>query len=279
MARLVINLLGCFQVSRDGNPLTGIVSDKGRALLAFLALEADRSHRREALAEMLWLNQPHPNGLANLRQTLHRLRRYLEEPSTSPPILLISPHEITFNCNSDCWLDVAEFNQLLSIVDIHHQADLIVCETCLWHLQCAADLYKGDLLAGFSLPDTPHFDWWLLAKVEEYHRLALVMLDRLVIHFKQSGDYFTASHYAQRAIELEPWRERSHRMKMRALALAGNPGAAIHQFETLSKILALEMGIEPSKKTKDILDQIRLGRVRSLSNLEDEYQLMEPLTV
>jgi len=279
MAQLVIQLFGCFQVSLDGRPPTGIISEKGLALLAFLALESDRPHRRGSLAEMLWPNQPYPDGRANLRQTLHRLRLYLDEPGTSPPVLLVSPQEITFNCNSDCWLDVAEFNRLLGIADIHHQVDLILCDASLQHLQNAADLYKGELLADFSLPNTPHFDWWLLAKVEEYHRLALLTLDRLVIHSKQNGDYSAACHYAQRAIELEPWRERSHRMKMRALALGGNLGAAIHQFESCRKILALEMGIEPSTKTKNLLDQIRLGSVQSLSNLEDEYHLMEPLAV
>jgi DNA-binding SARP family transcriptional activator len=146
-------------------------------------------------------------------------------------------------------------------------------------LQNAAALYHGDLLAGFSLPNTPHFDWWLLAKVEEYHRLALLMLDRLVIHLKQNGDYTAASQYAQRAIDLEPWCERSHRMKMRALALGGNSGAAIRQYKACREILAAEMGIEPSTKTKNLLEQIRLGHVQSLSNLEDEYRLIEPLAV
>ena len=68
-------------------------------------------------------------------------------------------------------------------------------------------------------------------------------------------------------------------MKMRALALGGNPGAAIRQYETCRRILAAEMGTEPSAKTKKLLEQIRLGCVQSLSNLDDQYQLIEPLTV
>ena len=85
MASLVIKLLGCFQITLEGQPLTGMISDKGRALLAFLALEADRPHRRETLAEMLWPKRPNPKGRVNLRQTLHRLRRYLDEARTSAP--------------------------------------------------------------------------------------------------------------------------------------------------------------------------------------------------
>ena len=40
MARLSIKLLGGFQVSLYGQPVTGMLSAKGRALLAYLALTA-----------------------------------------------------------------------------------------------------------------------------------------------------------------------------------------------------------------------------------------------
>ncbi len=277
MARLVIKLLGCFQVSIDGRPQTGILSDKGRALLTYLALEADRPHRREALAELLWPNRPHPEGRANLRQSLHRLRQSIDDTGTCAPALLITPQEVQFNCSNDCWLDVSEFRQSLNTAINHHQTDLILCEVCLRQLQNAAELYQGDLLAGFSLPDCLDYDWWLLSKVEEFHRQAVYILEWLVIHSKQKGNYSIASQFAQRAIELEPWRERSHRMKMRALALAGNPGAAIHQYEICCQILAKEMGIGPSEKTRNLFEQIRQGRVLSLSNLEGGYWLRQPI--
>ena len=47
MARLEINLLGSFQVSLDGKPVSGFDSDKVRGLLTYLAVEADQPHRRE----------------------------------------------------------------------------------------------------------------------------------------------------------------------------------------------------------------------------------------
>ena len=39
-------------------PVTAFASNKVRALLAYLAVEADRPHRREALAGLLWPEQP-----------------------------------------------------------------------------------------------------------------------------------------------------------------------------------------------------------------------------
>ena len=53
MSRLDIMLLGPFQATLDGKPLTGFHSNKVRALLAYLAVEADRPHHREVLAGLL----------------------------------------------------------------------------------------------------------------------------------------------------------------------------------------------------------------------------------
>jgi hypothetical protein len=50
MAQLSIRLLGPFQVTVAGEPATGFATDKARALLAYLVVEAGRPHRREALA-------------------------------------------------------------------------------------------------------------------------------------------------------------------------------------------------------------------------------------
>jgi len=50
MARLSLHLLGTFWVGLAGEPLTAFGYDKVRALLAYLAVEADRTHRREAMS-------------------------------------------------------------------------------------------------------------------------------------------------------------------------------------------------------------------------------------
>ena len=53
MAHLSLTLLGPFQASLDGQPITAFRYDKVRALLAYLAVESDRPHRRETLAGLL----------------------------------------------------------------------------------------------------------------------------------------------------------------------------------------------------------------------------------
>lgn len=51
---LSLHFLGTFQAIRDGQPLTRFRSERSRALLAYLAVESDRPHRREVLSTMFW---------------------------------------------------------------------------------------------------------------------------------------------------------------------------------------------------------------------------------
>ena len=50
MASLRVKLFGPFEVSLDGQAVIGFDSDKVRALLAYLVVEADQPHRREKIA-------------------------------------------------------------------------------------------------------------------------------------------------------------------------------------------------------------------------------------
>ena len=55
MARLAISILGGFEATLDGAPVV-VPKKKARALLAYLSLNAGRSHSREKIAALLWGN-------------------------------------------------------------------------------------------------------------------------------------------------------------------------------------------------------------------------------
>lgn len=80
MAPVQIALFSSFEATRDGQPIPGLTSSKIQALLAYLALEADRAHPRETLAALLWPDHSGHNAMQNLRQSLSRLQRALEVP-------------------------------------------------------------------------------------------------------------------------------------------------------------------------------------------------------
>ena len=74
MAHLSVCLLGPFEVTLDGESVTGFESDRVRALLAYLVVEADRPHRRDMLAGLLWSEWPDQAARTNLRNALVNLR-------------------------------------------------------------------------------------------------------------------------------------------------------------------------------------------------------------
>src|SRR5512135_3563413 len=127
MAHLALGLLGSLQVMVANMPVTSFESDKGRALLAYLAVEANQPHRREALLGLLWPDCPEDIARRNLRQTLYNLRQAIGDRTANPPYLLITHDEIQFNMTSDHILDVATFNALLAASKAHAHSQLERC--------------------------------------------------------------------------------------------------------------------------------------------------------
>jgi DNA-binding SARP family transcriptional activator len=248
MARLCVRLFGSFQVTLDGEAVSGFASDKIRALLAYLAVEADQPQRREKLAGLLWPDCPEASAHANLRTALANLRQVIGDPSAMPPYLLISRQAIQFNRVASAWIDVVAYTELSSLAD-------------LAGLEQAAQLYRGDFLEGFSLGDASLFEEWALLSRERYRRLAVDSLRRLADGYRQRGEYEQALPHAWRQVELDPWRESAHQQLMWLLALSGRRTEALVQYETCCRLLAEELGVAPAETTVALYNQIRSGQL------------------
>jgi WD40 repeat protein/DNA-binding SARP family transcriptional activator len=253
VARLSISLLGSFHVTLGGEPLSGFESDKVRALLAFLAVECDRPHRRERLAALLWPDIPESNARTNLRSALANLRQVFADHLADPPFLIINRQAVQFNRASDHLLDVTVFTAILGNVD----TDYLVVD----RLEKAVSLYRGGFLEGLALKDSPIFDEWSLLTREHLARQMVSALRRLAVYHEGRSDYKRGIRYASRWVELEPWNEEGHRQLMRLLALDGQRSVALAQFQTSRKALAEELGVEPSKETTALYERIRIGEL------------------
>ncbi len=258
MARLEISLLGAFQVTTQGKPVTQFETVAARALLIYLVLHPGMTFDREVLADLLWQDQSRPDALHALRQTLSRLRRAIEGPKSEPPYLDVTRQTIQFNPHSDYWLDTDAFTGLIDTLHRHPHRRLDACGPCMQRLAQAADLYRGDLLSGFYLDSQP-FEEWLTLEREHYHRQAVEALYHLADCHNQRAEYRQAQHYARRQLELEPWREEAHRQLLVALALSGQRSAALAQYEACRRILLEELGVEPEGETTTLNEQIRGG--------------------
>lgn len=254
MAHLSVRLLGAFQVTLDDHPIAAFESDKVRALLAYLIVEAGRPHRRSALAGLLWPDSPEQMARHNLSQALFSLRQTIGDRSANPPFLLISRDTLQFNPHSNYDLDVAAFTSACSALN---QSGSHSNPSTLAVLDQAVQLYRGGFMQQFSLSDSDTFEEWLLLKRESLHMLALRAMGALADSYEQSGNYEQARHYAWRQLELDPWREEAHRQLMRVFAASGQRSAALVQYERCRTILQVELGVEPSEETSALYERIR----------------------
>ncbi len=274
MARLELTLLGPFGALFEGKPITTFESNKVRALLATLAVEAGQAQRREALAALLWPDWPQRSAMNNLSYALSDLRKNIHDKEAQPPFLLITREIIQLNQKSDMWVDAGEFERSV----ISHQPSAISAQPSadsfqqseINNLKSAIDLYRGSFLEGFSLSDSAPFEEWLAATRERFNRQMAHALHRLAQFYEQNAEYEHALAFAYRQVALEPWNEEAHQHVMRLLALSGQRSAALAQYETCQRLLAKELGVKPSAETTWLYEAIRDERLSKASEVKGD---------
>lgn len=257
---LELRCLGPFAARIEGRTITTFPTDKIRALLIYLAVEAGQLHRRETLATLLWGEMGQSAALNNLRLALHRLRDAFDavQPGLSEKLIQSTRQTITLN-PALYSLDLHPFQQLLSACMTHQHPNLTQCAACLQRLTQAVALYGGELVAGFGLPAAAAFEEWLLLRREHLHQQALAALHTLVQHYELLDDATQAHYYASRQLTLDPSREEAHRQLMRSLARRGLRSEALAQYESCRRLLREHLNVEPDPETIALYEQIRAG--------------------
>ncbi len=227
---LKLALLGQAQLTDENEAQIDLVSAKARALLYFLAVDG-RIHTRHALANLLWGDLPEADARRNLRGVLLKLRQVVEEH------LVINTHDVAFNFAAPHQLDVVQFRQLLNGAPAPSQ------------LQQAIALYRGDFLDEFYIRQAPEFEDWMAQQRTQYQQMVVDALLALADHAQQQGRYEAGIQNARQALALEPVREDAHRLLMRQLALHGQRGLALAQFDVCREIMQAELGVEPAAET------------------------------
>ena len=271
MSKLELSFLGLFSARLDGAPVTSFESNKVRALLAYLAVESQRPHARETLAALLWPDWPDSAARSNLRYALADLRKVIHDQQAEPPFLVISRDALQFNAASDQRVDVADFIELAS-----KSAAGLSSEGEIERLCRALELYRGEFLDGFAIPDAAPFEDRVRLKREQLHRLHLGVLGELASAYEQEGDIAQALVYAWRGVEFEPWQEVAQRQLMRLLALDGQRSAALAQYEACRRSLAEELGVEPSDETTRLYESIRDGTLEAQAGAAARLEELPP---
>ncbi|MBI5667391.1 MAG: tetratricopeptide repeat protein [Chloroflexi bacterium] len=236
MPTLHLALLGSPRVELDHQPVD-LSRRKALALLAYLAVNGG-AHSRDALAAFFWPDFDPPSAYAYLRTTLWTLNKAIGSDwlETEREAVSIRP---------GYWLDVARFRELAAV-----PATLLD----------AANLYRGDFMAGFSLPDSPAFDEWQLLQRESLRRELGTALHALVQQLAEAGQPEAAIQQARRWLALDSLNENAHRELMQLYYQAGQRAAALRQYQECVDILKRELKAAPEAETVELYRAIQEGR-------------------
>jgi predicted ATPase/DNA-binding SARP family transcriptional activator len=246
---LKIYTLGDFRILRGGEPFDPLRSRKAQALLIYLASTSE-SHSREVLANLLWSDSSQTRAMSNLRDVIHALRTHLA------PFVDISRYSISLNPESQVWIDVAELETALSLIQ---DSGGTISAKIANELDTALKLYQKDFLEGFYLRGATGFEEWQIVERERIRLAALEGFNASIQYQLDEGNYKKGILYARRALVLEPLMEVGHQQLMRLLALSGRSSEALLQYETCHQILEKELGVEPSEETKSLYENLLKG--------------------
>ena len=127
-------------------------------------------------------------------------------------------------------------------------------------LHQAAELYRGEFLAGFELPHQPEYSMWLAEQRAAWLRSYLNVLTALIEQLAPR-DPATAIGYAQKYLQADSLAEHMHRRLMQLYLQQGQREAALRQFEQCKMLLHEEMGMAPLAETRALYQEIQRGSV------------------
>jgi DNA-binding SARP family transcriptional activator len=232
-----IRLFGDLEVTSPEQRTVRFATRKSSLLFAALVLAGRRGHRREQLSEAFWPGRGEAQSRNSLRQALVDIRRSF--PTSSDAAIFVEGDQETIALiagpdEADIWI----FDRKL---EDGRTADLVF----------AADLYRGDLLAGEAIPDG--LDEWFAPYQSRYQRKAWQLVERLSLALPASGAVAACEGLAERLIASDPTAEAAHRALIRIHAHRGHENAAFRQFELCRAALKKHLGAQPEAQTNSLV--------------------------
>ncbi|MBE1491104.1 BTAD domain-containing putative transcriptional regulator [Plantactinospora soyae] len=233
-ATVAVRTLGRFEVRVDGHPVptSAWQSRKARDLLRILAARRGRPVSREQLAELLWPDEE-PGRVGHRLSVLLSLLRGVLDPHRRGPV--------------DRYVVAERTSVALDVEQVELDVELFQAEALLGlrrfergetspaqDILCLAEQrYQGDFLV-----DDPYDDWAVPVR-DEMRRLYLRVIRALAELARHRGDQEQAAHQLRRALEVEPYDERTHEELISVLTSAGRYGEADEAYRRYRRAMAV----------------------------------------
>lgn len=241
-ALISVNLLGAYRIEAGGREVRAGLRAKARELLAFYLLHPEGTSLEEATAA-LWPEADPRRGSEWFWTALGNLRSRLRAATESSDLKVIEREGDRYRIEALFDVDLWRFEHALA------EASGRSGEPALSDaLEAAADLYRGELLAGMDWP-------WAEIPREDLRGRAVDVLASLAATHMVSGDHAGALRALEQAVEIDPRSEQLYRRMMRLHAKL----SSIDQADATYRLLQARLGehdLEPSPETAKLHQEL-----------------------
>jgi DNA-binding SARP family transcriptional activator len=232
-----------------------VATQKGAALVFYLAARPEQPVTRTRLIALLWQDSDEQEGRNSLSTALSRVRRSV----SSVPIIPVGDSLVWRPDTAELvWTDIAVFQELTRPSATRDQLDT------------AVELWRGPFLEGFDLRDCSDWDEWLELERAAWQQRMLDVLERAAEAHAGEGDWSGALAHARRALAIDPLQERFHRQVMRLYERAGDRAAALSHYRSAQQTLEQELGVQPDPRTQRLYRDILAGTAEGAGPSERE---------
>lgn len=221
---------------------------QGRLTFALLTLERGRPVSRDDLADVLWAGGRASAWESSLHAIVSKLRAALSRTGLDGGAALIAEggcYELRLP--GDTWVDVEAAS------DAIHQAEAALRREdpggAYGPSAVAHHIARRPLLPGED-------SVWLEARRARLRSVLVRALECRARVYLWNGEYSLAVEAARDAVEVEPFRETGHQLLMRAHVAAGNTAEALRSYERCRRMVAHELGVDPSPSTRQLYEEI-----------------------
>ncbi|MFZ0545824.1 MAG: AAA family ATPase [Candidatus Promineifilaceae bacterium] len=254
---LDVRLLGPPEITYEGAALS-FPTRKALALFVYLVVEGGK-HARDELASFLWPESDPGRVRATLRNCLYQARSALPEG-----YLVVEGEVVGFDFSADYTLDLEELAEAANLPLLSPAASSEAARPQLAAWKNAVELWRGEFLTGFSLGDAPEFDYWAGLERERWFRRMDTVYNRLSQFQFDQGQISAALRTAEQWRRHNPINETVYRRLMRLHMVNGERTAALQSYEKCRKMLAAELGVEPSPRTKALAARLETAELTTV---------------
>src|ERR671911_2344354 len=237
-----IRVLGRVDAIVDGQSLP-VKGGKQRAVLAMLALRANRTVAADDLIDGLWGDRPPQSAAKMVQLYVHRLRKaFGKDWSEARIVTRGSGYELQL---PDDGVDAARFERLVERA--RAEAERGIADGSA---QGALELWRGAPLA--DVAEEP-FAGPEIRRLEELHLRALELTIDAELAAGRHGEVIGS---LEALLAEHPLHERFHAQRMLALYRAGRQSEALEAYRRARHTLTEEIGIEPGAELRRLQEQV-----------------------